>query len=186
MRLPQVLGRDPVDPFPEAPRGGLLVHVIEVGVQESFQQLAHGRADPGRDVDTVGDAQDLARAEDGRPGPVGRCRMQLADGVGAVGEAQREGGHVELAAILVDAQAELQDALYRHAASVGPLVAVEQGTRDASDKVYLEALVAGRDGRVDGEDAVGPDRLPGRIQRLPRGDELAGPFGQAGTRSDPR
>ena len=82
--------------------------------------------------------------------------MELADGVRAVRQPQRERGHVELAAVAVDAEAELEHP------STGTPPAVEQRPGDAADEVGVEALVAGRDRRVDGEHAVAPDRLPGR------------------------
>ena len=49
-------------------------------------------------MDAVGDAQDRP-VDDAGPRLVGGLGVQLADGVGAVGQAQREGGHVELAGV---------------------------------------------------------------------------------------
>ena len=119
-----------------------------------------GCPDPGRAVDAVGDPEDVVIG-DPVPGRVGGHRVELADGVGAVGEAQREGGHVELAAVAVHPDAQLQDAIDGHASTV------EQRTGDASDQVRVEALVAGRDGRMDREDAVAPDRGPRVAERRP-------------------
>ena len=102
-------------------------------------------------MDAVGDAQDRV-VDDPLPGRVGGHGVELADGVRAARQAQRERGHVELAGVAVDAEAELEDAARpgrrRHRAAAG----------DAPDEVGVEALVAGRDRRVDREDAVAPDR----------------------------
>ena len=90
------------------------------------------------------------------PRRVGGLGVEVADRVGAVGQAQREGRHVELGLVAVDAEPELEDALDRDAA------VVEQRPGDAPDEVGIEALVAGRDRRVDREHAVAPDRRPRR------------------------
>ena len=55
---------------------------------------------------------------------------------------------------------------------------VEERSGDLSDEIRREALVAGRDGRVDREHAVAPDAIPGGLQVDPAGDELAGSFGE--------
>ena len=68
--------------------------------------------------------------------------------------------------VAVDAAAQLEDALDRHAA-VSAAVAVEERAGDAADEVGVEPLVAGRDRRVDREDAVAPDARP-RRRRAPR------------------
>ena len=62
--------------------------------------------------------------------------------------------------------------------STGTPPAVEQRAGDAPDEVGVEPLVAGRDRRVDREDAVAPDRRPGVLERLAGGDELAGALGE--------
>ena len=76
------------------------------------------------------------------------------------------------AAIVVDAETELEHALDGDAAGI------EQRPGDAPDEVGVEPLVAGRDRRVDGEDAVAPDRRPGVVERRPGRDVLARPLGE--------
>ena len=75
-------------------------------------------------------------------------------------------------AVAVHAHAEVQHVLDRHVA------AVEDRAGDAPHEVRVEALVPGRDRRVDREDAVAADLRPGAVEVLPGGDELAGPFGE--------
>ncbi len=122
-------------------------------------------------MDAVGDAQDRPIHH---PGPrlVGGLGVQVADRVGTVGQAQREGRHVELRAVRIHAQPELQDALHRDAA------VVEERPGDPPDEVRIEAFVAGRDGGVDGEDAVRADRRPRLFELHPAGDMLPRAFGQ--------
>ena len=50
---------------------------------------------------------------------------------------------------------------------VGPAVAVEERAGDPADEVGVEALVAGRDRGVDGEDAVPPDLAEGVRRAVP-------------------
>ena len=76
-------------------------------------------------------------------------------------------------AVAVDAEPELEDSVDRDAAGV------EQRTRHPPDQVGLEPLVAGRDRRVDGEDAVASDRHPRRRRATILGRHvLAGPLGE--------
>ena len=49
--LPQILGRDVGELVPERPDLGLLVEVVEVGVELAVERLAHRVAHPRRDVD---------------------------------------------------------------------------------------------------------------------------------------
>ena len=113
------------------------------------------------------------------PGLVGGLGVEVADGVRTAGQPQRERGHVELAGILVDAQTEVEHLLDRDAAGV------EEGTGQASDQVGVEALVAGRDRRVDGEHAVAPDLAPGVVEGDPARRTRARAR-RGGTRSGPR
>ena len=110
--------------------------------------------------------------DDPLPGRVGGHGMELADRIRAAGQAQREGGHVELVGVAVDAQTELEHALDGDAAGI------EQRARHAPHEVRLEALVAGRDRRVDREHTVAPDGGPGVVDRHLAGDVLAGTLGE--------
>ena len=88
--------------------------------------------------------------------------------------------------VAVDAAAELEDALHRDAARVRAAVAVEQRAGDAAHEVGVEALVAGRDGRVDREHAVRADARP-RPRRASRPPPRPpAPARRAGTPSGPR
>ena len=110
--------------------------------------------------------------DDPLPGRIGGHGVELADRIRAAGQAQRERGHVEFVGVAVDAETEFEDALDRDAPGI------EQRTGDAPDEVGLEPLVAGRDRRVDGEDAVTPDRGPGVVERRFGRHVLAGTFGE--------
>ena len=95
------------DALPEPALVGLLVHGVEVGVRVALEHVAHRLADPGRRVDAVGEPEDLGRG-DRVPGRVGGLAVELRDGVGAVGQPERERGHVELARVALHAEAELE------------------------------------------------------------------------------
>ena len=171
VRVPQVARRDALDALPEAALLRGRVEVVEVGVEVALEQVRDRGADPGGSVDAVGDAQDPVVHDPG-PRPVGGLRVELAHRVGAVGQAQREGRHVELRAVVVGADPQLEDLVDRHAAPV------EQGAGHAPHEVGVEPLVPGGDRRMDREHAVGADRRPGTVQRGPAGHELAGAFGE--------
>ena len=74
--LPEVRGRDPLDALPEPADLRVVGHRVEVRVEMVLELLAHAIADPRRDVDAVGDAQDGA-FQDGVPGRVGGLRVEL-------------------------------------------------------------------------------------------------------------
>ncbi len=59
--LPQLVGRQLVQPLPEAAALTLRVEVVEVRPEAAGQRLAHRVADPARHVDAVRDADDLPR-----------------------------------------------------------------------------------------------------------------------------
>ncbi len=150
---------------------GAGIELVEVGIEVARQQLDHGFADPGRPVDAVGHRQDLP-VHDAAPRAVRRVGMEFAHRVGAVGQPQAEGRHVELTAVAIGAEAELQDLLDRD------LAGIEQRSGDAPDQIGFEALVARRHGRVDREHRVALDLRPGVVERPPLRDDLAGTFGE--------
>ena len=163
VRLPELAVRDSSDALPEALGVRLAVEVVEVGVEEALEELAHGAADPGRGVDAVRDA------EDRRVRPSSSCQVSLAVSAWSLetafapfDEAQAEGGHVELARVAVDAAPEAEDLVDRDAARAGAPVALAERPGDAPHEVGVEALVAGRDRRVDREDAGSLDLRPRR------------------------
>ena len=108
------------------------------------------------------------------PGVVGGLAVQLGDGVRPVGEAEAEGGHVELVRVVVDAAAQGQDVVDRDAPCPGPPLTREERPGDAPDEAGVEPLVAGRDRRVDREGARAPDGRPGVGEGRARADHLAG------------
>ncbi len=173
MRLPQVHVGDLLRSLPEAIGAVSGVDVVELGPEVALEEVAHRLPDPCRHVDAVGHGQDLLVAQ-ALPGVVGGDAVQLADGVGAVRESQREGRHVELADVAVDAAGQLQDAIHRDAAGALATVAVVERPGHSPDEFGVEALVAGGDGRVDREDAVGADPLERVVQRHSLGHERAG------------
>ena len=171
MRLPEVRARDAVEPLPEAVLAAAGVERAQVGVEVPREQLVDRGTHPGRTVDTVRDRLDLV-VDDVLPGGVGGLGVQLADRIRAVGQAQAEGRHVELAGIAVRAHAQLQDVVDGHATRV------EQRAGDAPDELGVEPLVARRDRRVDREHAVAPDPWPRVVQLGAGGDVFARSFGQ--------
>ena len=66
-----------LDPLPEAALAGRGVEVVEVGVEIAGEQVGDRRADPGRAVDAVGDAQDVV-VGDARA----TCRSRSGRGAG--------------------------------------------------------------------------------------------------------
>ena len=171
VRLPEVLRGHALHALPEARlfRGG--VEMVEVGIEVAGQQVGIGLADPRRPVDAVGDAEDPVIVDAG-PGGVRRLGVEVAHGVGPVREPEAERGHVELGAIAVHPQSELEHALDRHAA------AVEERAGEAPHEVGLEALVARRDRRVDREHAVPADGRPRVVEWPALRHQLAGPLGE--------
>ncbi len=77
--------------------------------------------------------------------------MKLADGVGAVGLAQRKRGHVELLGIVVRPTSELDQALDIESG------VSHEGSRELAHERSVKALVAGRYRRVDREHGVALD-----------------------------
>ncbi len=163
--LPQVVAGNAFEPVPEPSTGRPGVEIVEVGT-EVFEQLGDRLADPRRSMDAVGDALDRV-VDDVGPRLVRCLGMQPADRVGAVGEAKRERGHVELVLVTIDTETEGEDTLDRDVATI------EDGAGDAPDEIGIEAFVAGRHGRVDREHAVALHRPPGVIESLSARDQLA-------------
>ena len=101
--------------------------------------------------------------------------MELADGVRAVGQAQAEGGHVELARVAVDAAPELEDPLDRDAAGVGRPSPSSSGPATRRTRSASNRSLPAETGRVDREDAVAARPPASASSRgAPAGDELAG------------
>ncbi len=139
-----------------------------------LDEPAHRPAQPGRDVDAVGDGLDRVPGE-ALPGFRRGAGVELRYGVCGARVAQNEGGHVERRVRRVGVTAaELHD-LGGVAAGVP-----EPAAQGRLDHVALEDLVAGRNGRVNGEDRVGPDATERLGPRQPglRGDELPRPLEQ--------
>ena len=89
----------------------------------------------------VGDGEDLLVAQT-LPGAVGRYAVQLADCVGRVGEAQREGRHIKRADIPIDAASQFQDAVDGHTTGALAAVAVVERTGHSPDQIRVEAFIA--------------------------------------------
>ena len=168
--LPQPLVGDTRQALPEPVLGPLVVDAVEVRAQPAIQ----GRMGPPSQVarvDAVGDAQD-GSPDDLLPGVVGGLRVQLADGVGAHREAQREGGHVELGGVAVDARPSSR---MRSMSSRCRRAWAPRGVRTRS--ASKRSLPAG-DRRVDGEHRPRPDLREGILDGHAGRDQLAGPLHQ--------
>ncbi len=130
------------------------------GSHGALVEPAHRPAQPGGDVDAVGDGSDRMTGHH-LPRFGGGLRVQLADRVGVAGVAQDEGGHVERRVWIVGAAAaELQQLLVLHAGDVQPRRQVVR------HQPAVERLVARGDRGVDGEHRVPADLL----QRLGSGE----------------
>ena len=171
------------DPFQTGPALGVAGghrFLGAFGAELGGAQAHHGRVDPGGGVHPVGDRGDrhLGGVEAGPQAVEHRAAdlaVQGGDPVGALGQPQAHRGHVE--ELRVPAApglgTEREHRLDRDAGQCG--VAAEV----AGDQVAVEAVDAGRDGRVGGEQGAGPDGLqgggevePGR----PVGDQFADPL----------
>ena len=177
VRLPQLTRREVVEPLPELAAFAFCVEVVEIRPQAAGQRLAHRVPDPAGHVDAVRDADDFSR-RDAAPGRVGGPGMELADGVCPRCQSQTERGHVEFVRVGLDADPEFEDLLHRDTARRRAAVAIEERARDAPHEIGGEPFVARCDGSVDREDAVGSDAIPGLVERIAGGDELAGTFRQ--------
>ena len=180
VRVPQVARRDALDALPEAALLRGRVEVVEVGVEVALEQVRDRGADPGRSVDAVGDAQDLVVRDPG-PRPVGGLGVELAHGVGAVGQAQREGRHVELRAVAVRADARARGpcrSARRPPSSSGPAT---RRTRSASNRSFPAET-----GVWIVKTLFARTVVQARSSAVPPADAARGPARRAGTRSGPR
>ncbi len=164
MGLPQTLVLDALETLPEAVVGQVGVEGVQLHAQSGIE-VADRPAQPAGRMHAVGDAQD-GLVDHGRPGRVGRLGMEPADRVGAAGEAQGEGRHIELPGVVIHAATQLQDAFQIQVDARG------HGRRRAPHQVRVEALVAGCDRRVDGEHRPAADTGEGLLEREAVGHEL--------------
>ncbi|GAA2779679.1 hypothetical protein GCM10019017_25680 [Streptomyces showdoensis] len=151
----------------ELPQGAV------VGVGGEPGDLGGG---PGGGVDAVGDGGegDLVAVEAGpESGEHGAAdgAVEGGDAVGALGEPEAHGGHVEDAGLAAEGGlvAEREDAADVDAGEFAVLAEV------AGDQGPVEAVDAGRDGGVGGEDGAGPDGLQGGVEV----ESLSGQFADA-------
>ena len=173
VRLPELGRRDILEAVPERPDLALLVDVVEIRADRPTERVADGIARPRRHVDPVRDAPDAVR-RNALPRRVGRLCVELADRICVVGQAQREARHVEHGRIALRPHAQREHVVDRHAAGLGTAVALEERSRDPPDEIRLEALIPGRYRRVDREDAVATDLLPGLVELVAGRDEFPG------------
>lgn len=125
----------------------------------------HLGRDPGRGVHPVGHGGDRhllgveSRPESGEHLPAD-LPVQQRDAVGALGEAQAHHGHVEEVGFAagVGLHAEGEDPAHVHAREL------RVGTEVPGDQLPVEAVDAGRDGGVRGEDGPRPDRLQAGVE----------------------
>ena len=156
MRAPELLVDDRVE-------GAERVRSGEVGAEGhadgTLHQAADGAPEPGRDVDPVRDGVDVV-ARQVAPGRTCRLGMEPAHRVRAGRVAQDEGGHVERRARVVGVTAaEVEQLTGLHAGAGEPPL------EGIAHQAPLEDLVAGRHGRVNGEDGVAPDPPEGLAGR---------------------
>ncbi len=159
LRFPELGVIDVVDPGP----GGGQAHVLRpVDAEVAVEKLVHLRGDPAPDVDAVGDVAD----RDLFLGPVRVERvphlprnlaMQGADPVGVAVELQGQDRHaVRLLVVARVDPAEAEEVVVRQVERLADLAEV------FLDELAREAVVAGGDRRVGGEDGH-PGDLPGRL-----------------------
>lgn len=194
----QLLAQDPPQ-LPDVLVGDLPHRVPAVRAADGQRVLGALGADlPGAEP------EDLGRDPGGRVHPVGHggdrhlvgvesrpqagehlaadMAVQQGDAVGPLPEAQAHHGHVEEVrfAAGIGLHAQPQDALDVDAREFGC------GAEVVGDQLAVEAVDAGRDGRVGGEDGPGADRLQRGVEVQPAvaelGDALQAQEGRRGPR----
>ncbi len=161
-------GPQPVPYVGDEPFAQGAAQVPQLAVARVGAERADLGGDPGGGVDAVGDGGDghffgvESRPESGEHGAADGA-VQGGDAVGALGEAQAHGGHVEDAGFAAEGGlvAEGEDAAGVDAGQGAVLAEV------AGDQGAVEAVDAGRDGGVGGEDGPGPDGLQGAVEVEP-------------------
>ena len=149
VRFPELARIDVVDALPD-------LRIAEpgrpAGLEVAVVKLHHLVGQPGGDVDAVGDVADgdlllgPPRPEMG-PHPPRDVAVQVAHGVGPPRELQPQHGHAERLVVVLRL-----DAAQAHQLFEGDAQLVAQGTKVLLDQVAIETVVAGRHGRVRGED----------------------------------
>ena len=163
------------------PRGAQVVQSWHVGgtwtpvrAEILSEQVAEFRGQPGRHMHPVGDRVNrrLIAAgvrPDRAPHAAGDRRMDVADGIPLAGQTQSQDGHVEAFVRLLPIAGQVKKTLPVNSQLLPP------GGQAVFDQVKRKRVMTGRDGRVGGEHAAGPD--PG--QRLVEGQSLTNEFAQA-------
>ncbi len=165
---PEFLVRDVQDWRPDV----FVLHaLLPIGGEIPVEQLLHGRRNPGREVDAIGDGGDRGQRRldvgpDVVPHGAGDLAVAGADAVAVTGEAHGERGHVEaVAAGVVVPQFEK---CFAGQTEPGP-----KETEVAIHEVGRKDIVAGRDRGVGGEDGGRDDALGGLLEIEPIRDPLA-------------
>ena len=159
---PEDVVRDGADLFPDA---GMAEAVHPAHAEEAVEHLAPFGREEGGDVHAVGDvAERVLVRRDLRPVVVQQARRNAAvdarDAVLVARAAQRERGHVEVAA-------------GRRQAERPELELAEDALQVRRDRRLGEVVVAGGHRRVRGEHGVRRDRLGRRLERQALGHQAA-------------
>ena len=141
--------------------------LLPVGAEVAVVELVHRVGEPAGDVDAVGDVADgdflldAPRPEMG-PHAARDVAVQRAHGVGAPRELQADDGHAERFVLVLRL-----DAAEAHQLGGRNAELVAQRAQVLFDQAGVEAVVAGGDGRVRGEDRVLGDFAEGFVEREP-------------------
>ena len=161
MRLPELAVVDVLDGFPGALEP---LRFCQSDAEVAIVEAGHLRRQPGGDMDAVGDVADGdgvfgAAGIEALPHGAGDFAVERGDGVGAAGELEAEHGHAEgLAVVAGMLAAEAHEVFVRDAELVA------QRSEVLFDEVGAEAVVAGGDGRVGGEDDFAGNLAGGGVE----------------------
>ena len=178
VRLPQLGRGDPVDPLPPAAGRRRRVEVVQVGVQVSRQQLAERACPTQVGVWIPFVTPRISCRTTPRHVAFAVLAWRWLTAFAPAREAEAERGHVELRRIAVRPRPISSTRSTGTPPVFGRPSPSRSAPGDSPDEPGVEALVAGRDRRMDREDAVAADPLEGVVQRDAGRDELAGPLGE--------
>ena len=162
MRLPEFAVVDVFNAFPDF---GFARVLVPVGAEMAVVKAEHLRSEPRGNVNAVGDVADgnfvfvLAGNEAG-PHSAGDFAMQRGDSVGAARKTEAENRHAESFLMIGGLFAAQAHQAFRREAEF-----VAQGTEMFFDEIGIEAVVAGGNGRVRGENDFARNTRHGGVER---------------------
>ena len=142
--------------------GALVSRVLgPLGAEIAVEQTDHFMAQPSLAVDAIGDSDDgdLVFGKGGKnvgPHFAGDLSMQVAHGIGVVGQAESQNGHAEILFVVLGLlAAQAHEVIPGKAQTVGVVSEI------LMHQVGGEHIVSGRDGGMSGEDVARRTSLAG-------------------------